>query len=516
MKEKFNIKNLSRRYKKDVGGLLFLKSKIKFKFIKKWVNRINENMMEVEKKFIYEFDTERKKYLEKRRKRYKFRRRIWYFLKSIGAAFNWRFVKNKKKYFNNKNYKFKNNKLTKNINNKFKNNKFKNNKLTKNINNKFKDKKDKNWKNKVLSNNRNPSKNPNQDYWIKWKQSQNGNMKKKKKDFRYKNTRNLNSKRFYVTHLKIKNSNYIKHKFFNKKLLKYLKKHLIKFNERRLRRKKKYFHENSFVFKYNKDIDFNVFDTYAFLRFFRKIPKRRLLNFVKYGLRMLQENKRLSLSNRLFKKKQQFKFFFRLKELQLKNLIKKLQANKFYLLDFYYFLEYRLDMLLYRAFYFQNIATAQQFIKNYGVYIDNVYTKEYDKVILIGSKIQLPFNFLALCSIIYNLKNKYIILPPKYLEINYSSLSLIIKSFFLYNIKNITFFSPKWKKNQYKTKKRKKYKDQFALLYKNWYSYYLINERKKYKRLIKNKIKVKRIYRMLPIHYPFKITLEEIDSIFHL
>lgn len=76
MKEKFNIKNLSRRYKKDVGGLLFLKSKMKFKFIKKWVNRINENMMEVEKKFIYEFDTERKKYLEKRRKRYKFRRRI--------------------------------------------------------------------------------------------------------------------------------------------------------------------------------------------------------------------------------------------------------------------------------------------------------------------------------------------------------------------------------------------------------------------------------------------------------
>jgi hypothetical protein len=76
MKEKFNIKNLSRRYKKDVGGLLFLKSKIKFKFIKKWVNRINENMMEVEKKFIYEFDTERKKYLEKRRKRYKVRRRV--------------------------------------------------------------------------------------------------------------------------------------------------------------------------------------------------------------------------------------------------------------------------------------------------------------------------------------------------------------------------------------------------------------------------------------------------------
>jgi len=184
-------------------------------------------------------------------------------------------------------------------------------------------------------------------------------------------------------------------------------------------------------------------------------------------LRILQENKRLSLSNRLFKKKQQFKFFFRLKELQLKNLIKKLQVNKFYLLDFYYFLEYRLDMIIYRAFYFQNIATAQQFIKNYGIYVDNVYTKEYDKVILIGSKIQLPFNFLALCSIIYNLKNKFIILPPRYLEINYTSLSIVVKSFFLYDVKNTTFYTPKRKKYQYKSKKRLKYKDQFAFLYKN-------------------------------------------------
>lgn len=76
MKEKFNIKNLSRRYKNDVGGLLFLKSKIKFRFIKKWVNRINENMMEAEKKFIYEFDTERKKHFEKKRKRSKFKKRL--------------------------------------------------------------------------------------------------------------------------------------------------------------------------------------------------------------------------------------------------------------------------------------------------------------------------------------------------------------------------------------------------------------------------------------------------------
>jgi len=76
MKEKFNIKSLSRRYKNDVGGLLFLKSKLKFRFIKKWVNRINENMMEAEKKFIYNFDTERQKYLKKKRNHYKFKKRI--------------------------------------------------------------------------------------------------------------------------------------------------------------------------------------------------------------------------------------------------------------------------------------------------------------------------------------------------------------------------------------------------------------------------------------------------------
>ena len=125
-------------------------------------------------------------------------------------------------------------------------------------------------------------------------------------------------------------------------------------------------------------------------------------------------------------------------------------------------------------------------------------------------------NFLSLCTVMYNLKNKYIILPPKYLEINYTTLSIIVKSFFLYKTKRLTYFTPKKRKNQYKVKRKRSLKDNFSLKNKNFYFYYLINEKKQYDRMLKNKNKIKRYYKMLPIHYPFKITLEEIDSIFHL
>ena len=481
MKEKFNIKSLSRRYKNDVGGLLFLKSKLKFRFIKKWVNRINENMMEAEKSFIYNFDTARKKYLKKKRNHYKLKKRIWFILNKIGAAYrsNFRYKKRfKYSKWNNQKINFKRNY--------------------------------KNYKN-YKNNNKLKNKNPNQGYWGKQLPKYLNNQKKnKRKAFNtfFKN----NSKRFFVTYLNFKNKNYNQHKYFNKKF----KIILTKFHNRRILQKKKYFHEKNFKLQYNKAVDSELYETYAFNRFFRKIPKRRLLNFVRFGLRIFKENKRLSVSNRLFKKKQQFKFFFRLKELHLKNLINSLKTKKFYLLDFYYFLEYRLDMIIYRAFYFQNIATAQQYIKNNGIYVNNIFTKEYNKVISIGSKIQLSFNFLSLCNIMYNLKNKYIILPPKYLEINYTTLSIIVKSFFFYKTKYRYYFTPKKRKNQFKIKRKRFFKDKFSLKNKNFYFYFLINEKKQYKRILKNKNKHKRYYQMLPIHYPFKITLEEIDSIFHL
>ena len=46
-----NLKKISRLHKVDIGGQLFLKNRLKFRFIKKWIFIFDEDILKVEKNY---------------------------------------------------------------------------------------------------------------------------------------------------------------------------------------------------------------------------------------------------------------------------------------------------------------------------------------------------------------------------------------------------------------------------------------------------------------------------------
>lgn len=267
--------------------------------------------------------------------------------------------------------------------------------------------------------------------------------------------------------------------------------------------KKRPFTFNFNLERYDLDIEFKQYYTY----FKRKKNIKRVL---KYLIRYDQINKRrFFYSKRLFKQKQRLKVFWNLKEKQMKKIIFKLKKNKFKFLDFYFYLEYRIDMILYRTFFFETLQHAQQFIKNYGIYLNKKYINQYNYIAKIGDKIEISKKLDALIYIYHLLKNIILVPLVNYLEVNYNNLVIIIKSFFIYRNKHL-------KKTLYVNYNRLKTFIFFNKpLKKNYYNF-LLFKKKKYKLLTKQSLYFNTIQKFSSIYYPFKTNLKDFETIFQL
>lgn len=262
------------------------------------------------------------------------------------------------------------------------------------------------------------------------------------------------------------------------------------------------------------------------------LRKVKVFFMIKYRIRYDQFNKRLTFTKRLFKQKQRFKVFWNLKEFQFRNLILKFKKHKFKYIDFFLLLEYRIDMILYRSFFFPSLLVAQQYIKTYGVYINNIFIKKHNYIVNIGDKIEINKSIKSLVYLIFLLKKKILNSPSKHLEINYINLNIIVKSFFLYSSQNNrkdrikTFRRTKLiarndrEKNFFRWRRRfnnnfvKRFKKKRRLKYKRIENFFFLKKRQEqnFKKIFYFKI----IQELLSIYYPFKLSYNEIMLLFKL
>ena len=267
---------------------------------------------------------------------------------------------------------------------------------------------------------------------------------------------------------------------------------------------------NEFRFK------FDILDYDLDLEFIKYYSLFKANSFFKYRIRYDSFPRKFSLSKKLFYKKQRFKSYLNLKDYQLKNYIKNLKKKKFYLFDFFYFLEYRLDTILYRVFFFQNYKVVRQFIRNYGVYVNGKLVKNYNYIARIGDLIQLSKNLASLKMLMY-LMNQFFLVPfPKYFEVNYNILSLVVKSFFLFkyntSTKNMSNWTKPVSKNLYDFSRKSS--SFYGVDKPNSYYNYLINVKKKKYLVYKKNNPARIVYGNDQLYFPFKFKMEDLNAIF--
>lgn len=267
---------------------------------------------------------------------------------------------------------------------------------------------------------------------------------------------------------------------------------------------------NEFKFK------FDILDYDLDLEFIKYYSLFKANSFFKYRIRYDSFPRKFSLSKKLFYKKQRFKSYLNLKDYQLKNYIKNLKKKKFYLFDFFYFLEYRLDTILYRVFFFQNYKVVRQFIRNYGVYVNGKLVKNYNYIARIGDLIQLSKNLASLKMLMY-LMNQFFLVPfPKYFEVNYNILSLVVKSFFLFkyntSTKNMSNWTKPVSKNLYDFSRKSS--SFYGVDKPNSYYNYLINVKKKKYLVYKKNNPARIVYGNDQLYFPFKFKMEDLNAIF--
>ncbi len=267
---------------------------------------------------------------------------------------------------------------------------------------------------------------------------------------------------------------------------------------------------NEFKFK------FDILDYDLDLEFIKYYSLFKANSFFKYRIRYDSFPRKFSLSKKLFYKKQRFKSYLNLKDYQLKNYIKNLKKKKFYLFDFFYFLEYRLDTILYGVFFFQNYKVVRQFIRNYGVYVNGKLVKNYNYIARIGDLIQLSKNLASLKMLMY-LMNQFFLVPfPKYFEVNYNILSLVVKSFFLFkyntSTKNMSNWTKPVSKNLYDFSRKSS--SFYGVDKPNSYYNYLINVKKKKYLVYKKNNPARIVYGNDQLYFPFKFKMEDLNAIF--
>lgn len=183
-------------------------------------------------------------------------------------------------------------------------------------------------------------------------------------------------------------------------------------------------------------------------RFFLSRKRKPFLYKVTSEEKEFRRKKRtLKINNYLIRLKLR-KFYGSLREKKLKRIINEALLNNNQMgRSFVYFLESRLDVVLYRANFFNSIYEAKQYINHKKVYVNGLSVNKAGFKLFVNDIVTLENASLFYKNLKKRLKRRKILVNyPSYLEVNYklASVSLIklpdVKdvpfSFFI-NLKNI-------------------------------------------------------------------------------
>lgn len=202
----------------------------------------------------------------------------------------------------------------------------------------------------------------------------------------------------------------------------------------------------------------NTQDRLKFLLFKKQKWKRLILNENKKN-----ENKKIKLFDHSIYLKpksgfdfiHKFKFYLHVKQ-NLRFFYGKLSVkifnqfynkfnkakNKFYF-NILFFLEKRLDVVLYRTLFFYSIRNSQQFINHGKIYVNGKKVTINSYLIKKGDLIEIHFtSHSILLKNYYKIVKKNKLLIPKYFEINYRTFQFYIVSDINFN--KISYSFPFW------------------------------------------------------------------------
>lgn len=171
---------------------------------------------------------------------------------------------------------------------------------------------------------------------------------------------------------------------------------------------------------------------------YRKLLRRRRLFWkkrrVKFTYRVFTGEKEFKRKKRTLKKSNYLNllklrtFYGNLGKRKFKKLFKKRGVDSNFLgRSFAYFVESRLDVILYRANFFSSVIAAKQYINHGKVYVNGVLVKKPSFKVSVNDIITLK-NFESFyIDLKDRLKNKSLLVNyPKYLEVNYKLASIIL------------------------------------------------------------------------------------------
>nr|YP_009495470.1 ribosomal protein S4 [Toxarium undulatum]AWQ64117.1 ribosomal protein S4 [Toxarium undulatum] len=209
-----------------------------------------------------------------------------------------------------------------------------------------------------------------------------------------------------------------------------LKRNVLLFNTRKILKFKKKKWE-TVIFHFNKAA-------------YPKYRKQKFYDHNKYALKRFSIYLKRRYKNKVIVRNRLKLFYFNLKKKYVKKILKlkpkyiKFQANYFFL----QFLESRLDVVLYRARFTQNLRTARILIKNKKVYVNKQLVTYPLFILKPGDLIEICRNYWTRIrkEVKKVLKMRYSVLS--HLQINYRVLQII----FLGNFKtsNFTTLYPFW------------------------------------------------------------------------
>lgn len=160
-----------------------------------------------------------------------------------------------------------------------------------------------------------------------------------------------------------------------------------------------------------------------------------------------RQKRTLKINNYLMRLKLR-RFYGSLREKKFKRIIKETSLNSNVMgRSFIYFLESRLDVILYRANFFNSIYSARQYINHKKVYVNGLIVNKPGLKLSVNDIVTLKNADLFYNNLKQKLQgNKVLVNYPSYLEVNYrlASISLVklpnvadVPFPFFMNLKNI-------------------------------------------------------------------------------
>jgi ribosomal protein S4 len=178
-----------------------------------------------------------------------------------------------------------------------------------------------------------------------------------------------------------------------------------------------------------------------FLLFLAKLKRKNIPDF--FRIKIIEQpifSKKRTKFFKFFILRQQFRMFYsfikikKLKKIILKSLKKKDSVNAFI-----YFLESRLDVLLFRLNLVSSIREARQKILHGNILVNNKIIKKASYNLVENDYLSFKKNFIIILKkkLYFNIKNKnnFLLKFPNYIEYNLNSMLFIFTKINIYDVR---------------------------------------------------------------------------------